>query len=442
MRELERHFGDLLVVIGVHSPKFTAERDAANLRQAVLRYDIRHPVVSDPDHVVWQSYAVSAWPTTVLIDAEGRVAAAHAGEFAAAEFAPAVQMLVDAADASGRLNRAATRWPLEREQEPPRPLLFPGKVLADAASGRLFVADTGHHRLVVATLEGRVEAVIGRGEPGLADGDYATATFRVPQGLALQGEALYVADTGNHAIRRVELAAGRVTRVAGTGEQARRSRRGGPARQTLLRSPWDVALVGGRLMIAMAGSHQLWEFDAAADTVRLLVGTGREALYDDRLERSALAQPSGLAAADAAVYVADSESSAIRRADLAADRMETLVGAGLFEFGDRDGPAPLARLQHPLGVAYHDGMLYVADTYNNKIKRIDLRRLPAVETFLGSGEAGLRDGSAAEARFWEPGGLSVANGRLYIADTNNHALRVADLATGEVTTLTLSGLPG
>ena len=436
MRELEERFADCLVVIGVHSAKFTAESVFANLRQAVLRYDIRHPVLNDAGSIVWQEYAVSAWPTTVVIDPAGRVVGEHVGEFEAGQMAAIVQEIADEYDRQGKLDRTPVAWPLEKEREPARPLSFSGKVLADARSRRLLIADTAHHRILIATLDGGLIAVAGSGSPGLRDGDFTTASFHSPQGIALDGEVLYVADTGNHCIRRVDLQARQVERLAGTGEQARLARRGGPALQTALSSPWDIALRNGTLVIAMAGTHQLWELDLAVGEARRTVGTGREALHDDTLQRSALAQPSGLAVANGLIYFADSESSAIRVANLQADRVETLIGEGLFEFGDRDGQGRTVRLQHPLGIAFHDHSLYVADTYNNKINYI-VHEPPTTETFAGTGEADHQDGPGDEARFWEPGGLSIANGRLYVADTNNHAIRVVDLDTREVQTLSV-----
>lgn len=434
LRELEEQFAAILVVIGVHSPKFTAEGVTANLRQAVLRHDIRHPVVSDPHHVVWDSYAVSAWPTTVLISPEGRALGAHAGEFEAAEFAPVIAQIAASFQRAGKLDCRPLSFPLEREKEPTRALDFPGKVLADLPGGRLFIADTGHHRVLVTDPRGQIQAVIGRGVDGLEDGDFDTASFHAPQGLAAAGDILYVADTENHAIRRVDLRGRRVERVAGTGRQARRPRRGGAALTTELNSPWDLALADGVLYIAMAGNHQLWALDIAAGQLRRVVGTGREALYDATLERSALAQPSGLALADGRLYFADSENSAIRVADLLQDRVETILGEGLFDFGDRDGQGSVVRLQHALGVAATPEALYVADTYNNKIKRVDPNRRRS-ETFLGTGDAGREDGPGDQAKLWEPGGVSHSEGQLFIADTNNHALRVADLRTRVLSTL-------
>lgn len=438
LEELEKRFPDMLVVIGVHSPKFAAERDPANLRQAILRYDIRHPVVSDSDHTIWGQYAVSAWPTLVFIDPDGKYVGEHAGEIMAETFGDRIEQIADAFDCEGKLNRAPVHFSLERDKEPARPLSFPGKILADAQSNRLFIADTGHNRVLVSDLDGRVQDVIGRGDAGVDDGDFDSSTFWFPYGMALDGDHLYIADTWNHSIRRADLAAKRVERVAGTGKQALRHRTGGPALLTELSSPWDLAFRDGLLYIAMAGTHQIWTYDCGSHEVQRIIGTGREALDDGTLVRCALAQPSGLSLADGRLYFADSESSAVRVADMIQDRVETIVGQGLFDFGDRDGAGRQVLLQHDLGIAYYDGVVYVADTYNNKIKAID----PATrrsETFLGTGEAGLQDGPGPEARFWEPGGLSISHGTIYIADTNNHAIRASDIVTGDVRTIPITG---
>jgi len=292
--------------------------------------------------------------------------------------------------------------------------------------------------VVLSLPDASVQDVIGSGELGMQDGSFEQATFNHPQGMALDSNLLYVADTENHAIRRVDLAARTVVTVAGTGEQAREFNRGGPGRSTPLSSPWDLVAHGGALYIAMAGSHQIWRMDLKTNAVGPYAGSGREGRIDGPLSAAALAQPSGITTDGETLYVADSEVSAVRAIALdPAGRVETVIGEDLFEFGDRDGDRSVARLQHPLGVAYHDGVLYVADTYNNKIKRISLHDRVAT-TFLGSGGAGLRDGDSPT--FNEPGGLSIADGKLYIADTDNHVIRVADLRARRVETLQIQGI--
>ena len=438
LRRLERKYRDELVVVGVHSAKFPTEKETANVRQAVMRLSLDHPVINDAEFEVWQAYAVRAWPTLMFIDPQGRVIGKHEGEAPFEALDRVVGDLVRQYDAQGLLTRAPLPLALERDREAASFLAFPGKVTADAATGRLAIADSGHHRIVVADLEGNVERVIGSGEAGLADGSLGEARFHGPQGVALDGDLLYVADTENHALRLVDLAAGTVGTLAGTGEQAMTVSTGGPARQVALRSPWDLVLGGRRLYVAMAGSHQLWALDLNRDTIAPFAGSGREGLQDGPLAEAWLAQPSGLALHGERLYFADSETSSIRYVDLASGQVRTLVGTGLFDFGDRDGVGDQVLLQHPLGVAVDGDVLLIADTYNHRLKRLDPRTREC-HTWVGSGEPGYRDGAAADAQFYEPSGLSLpaGHGRVYVADTNNHRVRIVERDDGAVSTLEL-----
>ncbi|HVF89465.1 MAG TPA: thioredoxin-like domain-containing protein [Blastocatellia bacterium] len=440
LKKLEEKYAKELVVIGVHSAKFPGERETENIRQAILRYEIEHPVINDSRMDIWQQYAVRAWPTLMLIDPEGKVIGYTTGEGVYEPFDKLISKVVEEFDAKGKIDRRPLDLKLERQKAPASMLAFPGKVLADEKSGQLFIADSNHNRVVVLSLkDSSVIDVIGTGEIGMNDGGFESATFNHPQGMAFDGKALYVADTENHAIRRVDFDSRAVKTIAGTGKQADRiDQLGGPGATTALNSPWDLVLHNGTLYIAMAGPHQLWRMNPETGGIVPYAGTGREALIDGPLASSALAQPSGLTTDGKKLYFADSEVSAIRSADLdPGGDVETIVGLGLFDFGDRDGRGAEVRLQHPLGVAYHEGSLYVADTYNNKIKRISPKDKSSV-TFLGGGKEGLEDGG--KATFNEPAGVSVAFGKLYIADTNNHAIRVADLKSKRVETLQIKGL--
>ena len=438
LRKLEKKYANELVVIGVHSAKFPTEKEQENLRKAVQRYGLEHPVVNDADFQVWQQYACRAWPTLMFIDPQGKVVGKHEGEMPYESFDNLLGQMVAEFDASGLLDR--TPMPFVPDQVPTTALSFPGKVLADAAGDRLFISDSNHNRILITYLDGVVREIIGSSAVGLDDGDFAVATFNHPQGMALAGEVLYVADTENHALRRVDLAAGTVETVAGTGNQGYTRDGRGPGRSMALSSPWDLVHYDGALYIAMAGTHQLWSMAFADGTIGPYAGSGQESLMDGPLASAALAQPSGITTHGDQLYFADSETSSIRAADLdPMGRVRTIVGLDLFVFGDVDGSEDNVRLQHPIGITWFDGTLYVADTYNHKIKRV----LPATRsafTLLGTGEQGHRDGPGRQARFDEPSGLSIANGRLYIADTNNHCVRVADLDTGEVSTLELTGL--
>lgn len=432
LRKIEAKYRDRVLVIGVHSPKFPAERDTENLREAVLRYRIEHPVVNDRDFQVWHAYGGRAWPTLMFVDPEGRVIGKHEGELPFEEFDPLLGGMLREFDERGLLAPGRAAVALEELQEPVTTLRFPGKVLATA--GALYITDSNHHRILVCGLDGNIQSVIGSGEPGLEDGAGETASFQQPQGMAIDGHTLYVADTENHAIRGVDLDTGRVSTLAGTGEQAHGMSLGGPGRSTRLSSPWDLALAEGRLIIAMAGSHQLWELEPRSGAVRPWAGTGREGLKDGPLDDAWFAQSSGLALDNGHLYVADSEVSAVRDVDLQRHQVSTLVGEGLFVFGDEDGEGDAVRLQHPLGITAQAGMLYLADSYNNKIKRLDPSRRQ-VSTWLGSGSAGGADGIGTAASFREPGGVCAGERGLYIADTNSHRIAVADWTTGSVHTV-------
>lgn len=422
LKRLEAKYGDALVVIGVHSAKFAQEGKTDSIRKLVLRYDLAHPVVNDRDYQIWRAYNARAWPTLVLIDPAGKVVGTLAGEGHYDTLDRAIGRLIDTFAASDQIDR--TPLALERATLAlaDRDLLFPGKVLADGEGQRLFISDTNHHRIVVTDLDGQVLQVIGDGEKGLRDGPADQARFHLPQGLTLaDADTLYVADTENHVIRRVDLAAATVSTVAGTGEQVYQRASGGPARTTGLNSPWDVLAHDGLVYIAMAGQHQIWVYDPEAEEVEEFAGSRREELRDGPRLRAGLNQPSGLAVADNILFVADSEASAIRAVGLGRDgEIDTIVGTGLFDFGDVDGSGTTVRLQHPLGVAVWPGAdgetrLVISDTYNDKIKLID----PAERSSFS-----LRGGDGS---LDEPGGISILGNKAYIADTNHHAIRVLDL---------------
>lgn len=454
LKSLEQQYQSALTVIGVHSAKFDHEKEIESIRQAILRYDIEHPVLIDSGFRVWQQYVVRAWPTLIVVDPEGYIAGRFAGEGRLPEIEELMSTLIrresgtpgiaPALDSEKLGEKLDEKLGLEKRRHPvEHPLAFPGKVLA--VGDRLFIADSGHHRIVLTSLEGQVLQVIGSGKAGGQDGSFSEAQFSAPQGMALEAERLYVADTGNHTIRCVDLERQTVETIAGTAQQNRiHYPHSGIALQTALNSPWDLEQVGNFLMIAMAGSHQIWAIDLQDGLLGTYAGTGAEACVDGLLETAAFAQPSGITTDAAAqeLYVADSESSTIRAVSLEAQpTVRTVCGSGdLFGFGDVDGQGEAARFQHCLGVAKgKENDLWIADTYNHKIKRVNVQTGDCV-TLLGSGQPGLRDGEGTAAQFYEPSGLSLTGSRLYVADTNNHAIRQIDLDSLRVTTLKFPGL--
>jgi sugar lactone lactonase YvrE len=445
LRKIERAFPEGVVVIGVHAGKFIAERVTDNIRRAATRLEVHHPIVNDRQFRVWRAYAVNAWPTITLIDAGGYVVAQQAGEIPADALIPVVERLIDNARIAGILDLSPLPFAAESESDQTSELLrFPAKLALDAEGRRLFVADTGNSRIVAVRLEGDVargvvEWTAGGDHAGFRDGPRDQALFDHPLGLTASGDFLYIADTGNHTIRQLDLRSGEVSTSAGTGEQARSwvatpEPTAAPVvfdpRITALSSPWDLCVHGNSLFIAMAGSHQIWRLELSRHEISPWCGSGAEAIVDGPRNTAALAQPSGLALTYDRLYFADSESSAIRWAALEDGTVHTLVGTGLFDFGDRDGTADRVRLQHPLAIACSPDLLYVADTYNNKIKQLN-PTTREVTTWLGE-----------NAALTEPSGLTLRNNLLYIADTNNHRIVVVNTTTADTRHLALTQTEG
>ena len=435
MRKLERRYADTLQIVSVHSPKFPTERETENLRQAILRLRIEHPVLNDADFAYWQTFGARAWPTLYFIDPRGNVIGIHEGELTEDMAAPLIDGWLAEYEAESVLTRQDLG--LVRETGRDSALSFPGKVAWDDASGRLVVSDSNNDRIIVADIEGNVSQVIGGSEAGFKDGPAAEAQFNQPQGVEVYGDYVFVADNENHALRRIDLNDGSVLTVAGTGEQARMMPAGEPATRTALSSPWDVAVHQGDLYIAMAGIHQIWRMPLGDQAglgsyVGPWGGSGREGIVDGPRMQSELAQVSGLAPGPSGLAFADSESSGVREISWDPDgQTTTFIGktgqGGLFHFGDADGGRAVAKLQHPLDVARVGDELYVADTFNHKIKQV-FPLTENVNTLVGGHGATL--GNFSELQLDEPGGLTNGPGKsLLVADTNNHRIVHLDLET-------------
>lgn len=427
LEKLQKNYGSKLVIIGVHSAKFATERKTAHIEAVVLRYGIDHPVVNDRNMQIWNAYGAEGWPTLTVIDPAGNVVGQVSGEGQYDLLNKVIGSLVKEFSAKGLIDSKPLWFSGIHLEMPKTALLYPGKVLADAGHDRLFIADSNHNRIVVTTLGGKLLAVIGDGKPGLRDGDYAHTQFHYPQGMAFAGtDNLYVADTDNNAIRKIDLAKHAVSTVAGNGRRIYMTDTSMPARTAELNTPWAVLFHDGLLYIAMAGQHQLWSYDPLANTISLYAGSGQEGIDDGALLQASFAQSSGLTTDGKFLYVADPEASAVRQVGFGPDaQVHTLVGTGLFDFGDVDGVGDAVRLQHDLGIAWQAGHLYIADTYNSKIKVLD-PKTRRVTTLAGGNH-----------EFEEPGGLSAAGVDLYIADTDHNRIAVVDIKTGRISSLKL-----
>jgi DNA-binding beta-propeller fold protein YncE len=411
-----------VVVVGVHSGKFTAERDTSHVRDASIRLDAVHATVNDRQFRVWRAFAVNAWPTLVAVDPRGYVVGQHAGEFTAGGLIPFVERILGEAREAGTLERGHLHFEADPPTAAPGTLAFPGKVVVDGS--RIAIADSAHHRVLIGTLDAggrsmKVIRIVGHGVAGAQDG--GEPRFDNPQGMAFGADTLYVADAGNHSIRAIDLHDGQVRTIAGIGRQARTGR---DLKEGAMSSPWDVALLDDVLYVAMAGIHQLWSVDLASKQSRVHSGSRAEELHDGTHAEAALAQPMGLCVADARIWFTDSESSAVRHADLASDgRVGTIVGTGLFDFGDVDASGDDVRLQHPQGIARaSDGRLLVADSYNGSLKWID---------------PGARTSTTWVRGLHEPGGIALTTDYVYVAETNLHRIAVVDRATGDVAPLAI-----
>ncbi len=446
LKFLEEKYPKQVVVIGVHSGKFDNEKDSQNIRDAIMRYDIQHPVVNDSEMIIWRKFGTRAWPTLAIVDPEGRFAGSQSGEGQRELFDAIIGQLIKYHRWKGTLDETPLVFESEAGKVQPTALRYPGKVLADDASQRVFITDSNHNRIVVAGAKGELLHTIGTGRSGRTDGAFDVAEFNHPQGTVLVGNTLYVADTENHMLRVVDLEAKTVSTLAGTGRQGSLGFLSGNLLESPLNSPWSLAYIDGTLYLAMAGPHQIWSHKLGTQTINVYAGSGREDVVNGPLATAAFAQPSELVAdADGKfLYIVDSEGSSIRkvptdptgRVTTVAGTSELPRGQSLFAFGKKDGIGKQARFQHPLGIAVFGDSLFVADSYNHSLRKIELASAK-VSTFAGDGVAG---NALEPLQLSEPGGLSVSGSSLYIADTNNHRIVVLDLNTKQARVFDVAGL--
>ncbi len=437
-RLLAKHAPEL-AVIGVHSPRFAAERDPDVLCNALARLDVDYPVINDRDMRLWREWDIRAWPTTILISPTGAILQRRTGEDVFGAFDERVGTLIRDFKRSGGINDTPVPT-IAPEPRCSRPgLSFPTGIEADEATQRIFISDTGNNRVVVADFDGNVQDVVGSGKPGLQDGPYDAAAFHGPKAVLLDGEVLYVADRRNHCIRRIDLDDRQVLTIAGTGEQELAMMLPGKAPDTPLNSPWGLTIVHHRLYMTMAGTHQIWRMDLMTDEIEPFAGTGTVGLENGRRGKCLLAQPVGLTNDGVRLFFVDAGSSALRWIHLPPGvHAGTWVGQGVFEYGDRDGSGREALMESPLGLTHHLGEIYIADTYNHKIKHFN-PRAARIETILGTGAAGFDDGP--DGTLNEPADVAWADGELWIADRSNHAVRIGSADGGPLRTLELRSLP-
>lgn len=436
LHRLEEKYPEL-VIIGVHSAKYSNEQIKGNIKEAVLRYEIHHPVIIDNNFIIWENYLIKGWPSFILISPDSRILLKTSGEGVFDKLNSIIEKYIQEYKEKGLIRNKPLILKQEKTFITPPFLLYPGKISSNEESGQLFISDSNHNRIIIAKEDGTIETIIGSGEKGLDDGDFSRSSFYNPQGTHFDKNhnLLYIMDTGNHLVRCANLEKQKVHTILGTGKQATNLLSTGQGKKLPLNSPWDCTIKGDDLYIAMAGSHQIWKMNTKSYEASVFAGTGLESIVDGEISKASLAQPSAICSDEEHIYILDSETSSVRC--ITDNRIQTLIGSGLFDFGDVDGGFNTALLQHPLGIYKHFKVLYIADTYNHKIKAANLEDM-SIRNIAGTGEIGLQDGLALSVRFNEPGGITYLNGKFYIADTNNHCVRVYDPITDSISTLNIN----
>jgi len=441
LERLEENWGQKgLAVVGVHSAKFENEKVGSHLRDAISRYNIRHPVCNDSQATMWATLGVTCWPTQLLLGPHGRPVWVAMGEGHAKFMEELVEIMVNHYGDRGLLTGAPIDL-VENAHIGGSFLRYPGKVAVQG--DRVVISDTGNHRVLIAKKDGKVEMAVGQGKAGFQDGDSSVAEFKNPQGVCIVGDLVFVCDTDNHRVRCIDMVTRQVTSVVGTGLMGTDKEGGMQGVDQMISSPWDICHIeqngGTGLLVAMAGLHQVWLYcltditwwkgvNYKQGTMVRVVGSGMEENRNNSYPHKAgLAQPSGISCDREWFYLADSESSTIRKINRKDGAVKNLCGGerdptNLFAYGDVDGDGVNAKLQHPLGVTIGDqGEVFVADSYNHKIKVVTGAK-GSVKTVVGGENMGLA----------EPGGICWDSEKLYVADTNNHCIKLVDPLTGSV----------
>jgi sugar lactone lactonase YvrE/peroxiredoxin len=426
---LENKYHGNILIIGIHSPRFPGERTAGHIRKVIARYGINHPIINDHDQHLKKLYGIKQQQTLVVIDTNGNITGATSGLNKRHKLDKAVGILLNNAIKPATAPCTASSSP--KNCEPPRALAFPGRI--HATNNRIFIADSGHNRVLVTTTRGHVLQQFGSVSPDFVDGKGTEAAFNNPQGMLLSDDCLYVADSGNHAIRRIHLHSEEVVTIAGTGKP------GDPPQSSYFENPREVdlnapsglALKGNTIYIAMSGTQQIWALSLVTNTMEVIAGSGNKALEDGVAQLASFAQPSALSIMGDTLYVADAESSAIRAIDLATRNVITLAGSGPHGYGYHDGLVPDARFQFPLDLNadQHSGVIWIADTYNNKIRKIELYN-------------NLVSSVTVASPLNQPGGLAFSGNSLYIANTNLNEIIRINLQNGNAETLDVNDEDG
>ena len=465
LKQLEEIYKELLV-IGIHSAKFTNEKSKKNINYALHRHLIKHPVVCDNELDLWTSLEINCWPTFMILNPYGQIIAEFQGEIQANLVKDFIRYCFEYYEKDLLPIKSLESLEMKnlKEVEFSNELCFPTKLCLGL--NKLFISDSGNNRIIAVdcnTIE--ILYTIG-GLNGYQDGLYEEAKFNWPQGLAIDVEEqrLYIADTDNNIIRAVDLQKRVVSTLCGKykkdGVIGNYDYIGGKqGLEQEVSSPWDICLYkrdnNKFLFIACAGTHQIWMYTfkttseltslalwknvtLSFDTLVCVAGNGKERNRNNSYPlQASFAQPSGLCLdiRNNCLFIADAESSTVRMLSLKDGSVKNIVGGdssqpdNLFVYGDVDGVGAQVRLQHPMDIkCLNEKDLLIADTYNNKLKLVNINT-KLCRTFV-------------EKDFSEPNGLFVdeVDEKIFIADTNNHLIKVVDAKTQEIAKLNITFL--
>ena len=446
IKKLEQQFGSKITVIGVHSGKFENEKNFAEIKKAVIRNDITYPVINDAKSRIWDSFKITAWPTLVLIDPHGNIEKTYVGETGVIAVKSGIKQLIS--KYKYELNRDSLPITLEKNSIDGNVLSFPTKIEYAADFNyksrhlpALIIANTGKNNIVVTSLSGDVILKIGDGNSGLQDGSFEVSSFNAPQGLLYRAGKLYVADTGNHALREIDFKSGKVRTLIGSSQRGEiiPDKQIFEAKSFDLASPTDIEFFPNNenIVIANSGTHQILTYNLAKDTISVVAGRGVEGITDGKYPDNVLSQTSDMSVYNRKLYFLDSGSSSLRVLEENGE-VKTLIGKDLLKFGNKNGGKNEALMQHPLGLMADDTGIYISDSFNHAIKKYDFSS-NQIFNLAGGRRSGDNLGSGSNAEFDQPEGITSVLNNLYIADANNN--RVVILNRGSLSSAILNVMP-
>ncbi len=430
IKKIEKEFGNKLLIIGIHSGKFDNEKDVAAIRKAIVKYDINYPVLHDPDLKIWNNFALKSWPTFIVINPHGNIEKIVVGEDNLGKIRKNIRKL--ASRFKYEINRDPVPLALEKNNIIGNVLTFPTKIEYAANFSYktrkipvLFISNSGANSIIASSLTGETVLKIGSGKEGFEDGSLGVASFSKPRGLLFDGKKLYVADSGNNALRMVDFENGMVSTLVGSGKKGKIiSDSYMEAKNVDLASPNDIAFFPNKDVIAIAntGSNQILGYNIDKKTIAVLAGNGAAGMA-----QNTLAEPSALAPYQDRLYFLDAASSSLRVLDKNGS-IKTLVGQGVNKFGNKNGDKEVALMQHPIGLMVDDTGAYIADSFNHIIRKYSFST-NKISDLIGNHKKGDALGSASATELDEPDGIAAVLNNFYIVDSNNNRVLVTNRAS-------------